>query len=123
MDKRERNLLKGMIQMIWADGEVDESERKILGEMLTHLGIADQDMAEVAEMMKSETQPDPEALRAELDDPDDRQEMMRVLLAAALADGVIQMAELKFLNKMADVLEITSEELGDLHREAAEAME
>ncbi len=109
--------------MIWADGEVDEAERKILGEMLTHLGIAKKDMAEVAEMMKSETKPDPESLRAELEDPEDRQEMMRVLLAAALADGVIQKAELKFLNKMADVLEITSEELGQLHREAAEALE
>lgn len=108
--------------MIWADGEVDESERRILGEMLTHLGIADKDLAEVAEMLKSETTPDPESLRAELEDPEDRLEMMRVLMAAALADGILQMAELKFLNKMADVLEITSEQLGELHREAAEAI-
>ena len=52
MEASYREVIKGLIQIVWADGTVDDRERVILGEMLTELGLNQKDLTEVGKMMQ-----------------------------------------------------------------------
>ena len=51
MNAQEREILKTLIQIVWADGQVDDRERDILGKMLVELDLTPKDIAEVGQMM------------------------------------------------------------------------
>lgn len=121
MDDTERALLKGLVHVIWADGEVNEAERRLLGGVLAQLGCSPSEIQEVAEMMTNP--PSVDNLKEHVPDYEARQEIMKVLLAMALADGQVDMKELRFLNRMAMHLEISEGDLEALKKETVAAME
>ena len=121
MNSTERALLKSLVHVIWADGEVDDNELRLLGGVLTQLGASAASIEEVAQMMTKP--PDLKGLKDMVPDPEARREILKVVLAMALADGKVDLKELRFLNKLAMQLEIADEDLETLKRETLEAVE
>lgn len=121
MTKTESALLKAVVHVIHSDGEVSEEERMLLGGILSQLGLNEDQMAQVADMMMSP--PDISNLKDQVPHHESRIEILKVVLAMVLADGRIDIKELRVLNQMAKQLEISNEELEQLKRETMEAVE
>lgn len=121
MDQRERALLKGLVQVIWADGEVSEEEREMLGGILTELGSSTAEIEEVGRMMTAP--PDIGNLREQIPDMESRQEIMKLLLAMSMADGRVDTSEIRFLNKVAEHLEIAHDTLDRLKEQTLQVMQ
>ena len=115
MQEAEKALLKSLVHMIWADGEVSEDERRLMGGVITQLDLDDQALTEVATMMAKP--PDLNNLKASVKDPESRKEIMKVLLAMAMADGKVEVSELRYLNKIARQLELSDADLEILKNE------
>lgn len=124
MDDTERLLMKGLVQVIWADGEVDEKEREMLGGILARLGCSVEEIREVAAMMMSDEARAPKDFQEKLPgDKASRAEIMRVMLAMALADGRVDVSEVRFLDRMAQHLGIDPATLEELKRDTLSSME
>ena len=121
MQEAEKALIKSLVHVIWADGEVSEDERRLLGGVLTQLDLDDKSLKEVASMMAQP--PDLKNLKESVQDPDARKEIMKVLLAMAMADGKVEISELRFLNKIARQLEINDNDLEQLKNETLQEIE
>lgn len=121
MQDAEKALIKSLIHVIWADGEVSEDERRLLGGVLSQLDLDDESLHEVAEMMSQP--PDLQNLKDSVQDPEARREIMKVMLAMAMADGKVEISELRFLNKIARELEIGDDDLEQLKAETLEEIE
>lgn len=121
MEQRERALLKGLVQVIWADGEVSDEEREMLGGILSELGSSHEEIEEVGRMMTAP--PDISNLRDQIPDMESRQEIMKLLLAMSMADGRVDTSEVRFLNKIADHLEIVPETLERLKEQTQQMMQ
>ncbi len=120
MEHRERALLKGLVQLIWADGEVSEGERLMLGGILSELGSSAAEIEEVGRMMVEP--PSLDDLREKVPDVESRREIMKLLLAMSMADGRVDTTEIRFLDRLAEHLEISSAELEALKEEAIQVM-
>lgn len=120
MEHRERALLKGLVQLIWADGEVSEEERLMLGGILSELGSSAAEIEEVGRMMVEP--PSLDDLREKVPDAGSRREIMKLLLAMSMADGRVETTEIRFLDRLAEHLEISSAELEALKEEAIQVM-
>jgi uncharacterized membrane protein YebE (DUF533 family) len=120
MEHRERALLKGLVQLIWADGEVSEEERLMLGGILSELGSSAAEIEEVGRMMVEP--PSLDDLREKVPDAGSRREIMKLLLAMSMADGRVETTEIRFLDRLAEHLEIPSAELEALKEEAIQVM-
>ncbi|NMA29043.1 MAG: TerB family tellurite resistance protein [Burkholderiales bacterium] len=120
MDDRERALLKGLVQMIWADGEVSEEERLMLGGILSELGVSAAEIEEVGRMMIDP--PTLDDLREKVPDEESRREILKLLVAMSMADGRVDTTEIRFLDRLAEHLEISSEEMDALREEATQVM-
>jgi len=115
MQEAEKALIKSLVHVIWADGEVSEDERRLLGGVLTQLDLDDKALGEVASMMAKP--PDLTNLKESVKDVESRKEIMKVLLAMAMADGKVEISELRFLNKIARQLELSDADLESLKKE------
>ena len=120
MDQRERALLKGLVQVIWADGLVSEEEREMLGGILAGLGSTPEEIEEVARLMQAP--PDLENLREQVPDMESRQEIMKLLVAMSMADGRVDTSELRFLSRLAQHLDISEETLDRLKEQTLEVL-
>jgi uncharacterized tellurite resistance protein B-like protein len=120
MDDRERALLKGLVQMIWADGEVSEEERLMLGGILSELGVSAAEIEEVGRMMIDP--PTLDDLREKVPDEESRREILKLLVAMSMADGRVDTTEIRFLDRLAEHLEISSEEMDAIREEATQVM-
>lgn len=100
-----REVIKGLIQIVWADGAVDDRERIILGEMLSELGLSSKDLAEVGKMMQEAPEPpDLDAIVA--GSQEDREDLMKVLLALGMSKGHLNPPELRYISAVATRLGI-----------------
>lgn len=111
-----REVIKGLIQIVWADGDVDDRERVILGQMLSELGLSQKDLAEVGKMMQEAPElPDLSGIRDESDA--EREDLMRVMLALAMSKGHLNPPELRYINAVARQLDVSPEKLEALKKE------
>ena len=116
MDASHREIIKGLIQIVWADGTVDDRERILLGHMLTELGLSDKDLVEVGKMMQEA--PELPDLGAILKSPtEDKEDLMRVLLALSMSRGSLNAPELRYIQAVAHRLEIDDERMEVLKSE------
>lgn len=116
MESSYREVIKGLIQIVWADGNVDDRERIILGEMLAELGLDYKDLTEVGQMMQEATEP-PNLDAIEVGSEAEKHDLMRVMLALATTKGVLNPPELRYINAVAKRLGIESEQLESLKKE------
>lgn len=111
-----RETIKGLIQIVWADGAVDDRERVILGQMLAELGLSTKDLTEVGKMMQEA--PEPPDLDAILEGgPEEKTDLMKVLLALAMSKGHLNPPELRYISAVASRLGIDGAELDLLKSE------
>jgi len=116
MNASHREIIKGLIQIVWADGTVDDRERILLGQMLSELGLTDKDLAEVGKMMQEA--PELPDLGAILKSPtEDKEDLMRVLLAMSMTRGSLNAPELRYVTAVAHRLEIDEERMEALKSE------
>jgi uncharacterized tellurite resistance protein B-like protein len=115
MDEREREIVKSLMQIAWADGRWTPDEEALVGLILARIGLTPGE----TEQMKSQYS-DPNKL-AELEryipDKPKRLNAMRLLLAVAYADLDVPDEEAAYLAKMAAKLDISPQELEDLMQE------
>ncbi len=120
MEPREQALLKGLVQLIWADGEVSEQERLMLGGILSELGVTTAEIQQVGRMMVAP--PSLDDLRDQIPDMESRQEIMKLLVAMSMADGQVDTTELRFLDRLAEHLEISAEVMEKLKEQTLQVM-
>lgn len=121
MQEAEKALVKSLVHVIWADGEVSDDERRLLGGVLTQLDLDDKSLREVAGMM--EQPPELTNLKEAVKDAEARKEIMKVLLAMSMADGKVDVSELRFLNKIARHLDLSDADLEALKQETLQEIE
>ena len=121
MQEAEKALIQSLVHVIWADGEVNDDERRLLGGVLSQLDLDDVALGEVASMMSKP--PDLSNLKAQVQDVEARREIMKVLLAMAMADGSVDISELRFLNKIGRELDLSDSDLETLKRETIAEIE
>ena len=113
MNKQEREVLKSLIQIVWADGEVDERERLILGKMLAELDLSQKDLREVGEMMThAQDLPDFDVILAK--NPDEKMDLMKLLLALSMSKGHLNPPEMRYVQTIAQKLDISREQMDRL---------
>lgn len=111
-----RETIKGLIQIVWADGTVDDRERIILGQMLSELGLSQHDLIEVGKMMQEAPElPDLDEIIKE--SQEDKEDLMRVLLALSMSRGQLNPPELRYVTAVAHRLAISDEKMETLKSE------
>lgn len=116
MNASHREVIKGLIQIVWADGTVDDRERILLGKMFGELGLSDKDLAEVGKMMQEA--PELPDLGAILKSPaEDKDDLMKVLLALSMSRGSLNAPELRYIQAVAHRLQISEEHMEALKSE------
>ena len=116
MNSAYREIIKGLIQIVWADGTVDDREREILGKMLIELELTRKDIQEVGQMMtEAPEMPDLDTVFAQ--GHEEKTDLMKVLLALAMSRGHLNPPELRYIQAVAHKLEINKDELESLKQE------
>lgn len=111
-----RETIKGLIQIVWADGTVDDRERIILGQMLSELGLSQSDLIEVGKMMQ-EAPELPNLDEIIKGSEEDKEDLMRVLLALSMTRGHLNPPELRYVQAVAHRLQLSEETLEALKAE------
>lgn len=113
MKTKQREIIKCLIQIVWADGNVDDREREILGQMLVDMELTREEVSEVAKIMMEA--PDPPDLDAILEEgAESKRDFMKVLLALAMSKGTLNPPELRYVQAVANKLGLGSDELEKL---------
>ena len=116
MNASYRETIKGLIQIVWADGTVDDRERIILGQMLSELGLSAKDLLEVGKMMQEA--PELPNLDEILKGPQvDKEDLMKVLLALSMSRGSLNAPELRYIQAVSHRLGFSEEQLDQLKAE------
>lgn len=121
MDDNEKALVKTLIKAMWADGEMAGEEREMLGGILSQLDASTEELLEVGKMLQAP--PELDDIRDQVPDYEARCDIMKFILAMALADGRVNVSELRFLNKMAQTLEIKPADMEALKDETLKTLE
>ena len=116
MNAQEREILKTLIQIVWADGQVDDRERDILGKMLVELDLTPKDIAEVGQMM-TEAPEAPQLAEVLSKSPTERRDVMKVVMAMAMDNGHLNPPEMRYVQAIATKLEIDKDQLEEIRLE------
>jgi len=116
MNASYRETIKGLIQIVWADGDVDDRERVLFGQLLAEMGLNQKDLLEVGKMMQEAPEdPNLDAILGE--SQEDKEDLMRVLLALSMSKGRLNPPELRYINAIAARLAVEPETLEKLKAE------
>lgn len=118
MDQREKEIVKALIQLAWADGRWTPNEEALVGLILARIGLSTDEI----EALKSQYRDPTELAELERVIPDKprRLNAMRLLLAVAYADLDVPDEEALYLGKMATRLGISPAELEGLMEETVQ---
>lgn len=126
MDAKSREIVKSLAEMAWADGVVSPEERALLLKILIEAGANPEDADEIEQLLAAPSAnvlSEPAQLgRVELDH-EGKLSVMRALLIMSFMDGVLSFAEFGQIERVAQELEISSDELDELRAEASSAAE
>lgn len=121
MQEKDIAVIKGLIQVMWADGELAEAEREMLGSILVNMGCSPEELQEIAGMLKEP--PSVDTLLKDLPDKESRRDVIKIVYAMALADDDYAESEDAFIKKLAAKLKITPKELEELKEEMRRHLE
>jgi uncharacterized tellurite resistance protein B-like protein len=117
MTPSEKNIVKSLVAVAWADGTVKEAEVGMIDSLLWAFGASDEDEAEVREFAKKK-RTIKEDVPLDALSPDDRELLLAHAALLTHADGKQTKAEEKLLKDLADHLGISG---ADSKRIATEA--
>lgn len=104
MNSQEETLIRALIAMIQADGEISTQETGVLGEVLTSLDLDSEDIATAGKWLTQPQEVTPEQLRAAFDDPGARETVGSVLTQLAEADSNFDPKEKALLGRLSSAL-------------------
>ena len=120
MQAKELSMIVALIQVMWADNEIAESEREMLGVVLAKLGCDPEEIFAVGELIKNPV--DAQAFMANLPSMEDRRELVQAMAMMAMADGKFADAEMQVIQKAAAHLDIPAAEVNELVDQACELL-
>ena len=113
MNAQQREVLKSLVQIVWADGTIDDREREMMGRLLAELELSRKDIIEVGAMMTEATDlPDLDVILAR--GQEEKDDLMKLLLALAMDKGHLNPPEMRYVQAIATKLEIDKEALDAL---------
>ena len=112
MQAKELGMIVALIQVMWADNEIAEGERAMLGGVLAKLGCDPEEVFAVGELIKNPV--NAEDFMANLPDMNDRRELIQAMAMMAMADGDFADAEMQVIQKAASRLAIPAAEVDEL---------
>ena len=112
MQAKELSMIVALIQVMWADNEIAEGERAMLGGVLAKLGCDPEEIFAVGELIKNPV--NAQDFIANLPDMKDRRELIQAMAMMAMADGDVADEELQVIHKAASHLDIPASEVDDL---------
>ena len=121
MNSVQLEVAKGLFQLAWADGSVQEQEVHLIAGLLQRMGVS---MAERLAMMDEALSlpfsalPD---LDAVLPNRESRMAVMNQLVSVCFADGAAHPGEIEILGNLALRWGVTAEELEELRRKALQS--
>lgn len=116
MDARQQEVVKSLIQMAWADGELSGSETRVLQQVLEKMGATPQEIAGLDDAMAGHPGPLAE-LDKVLPERQSRMEAMRSIMEMSFADGALSFKEFTYMERMANRLGLSDEDLEALRSE------
>ena len=112
MQAKELSMIVALIQVMWADNEIAEGERAMLGGVLAKLGCDPEEVFAVGELIKNPV--NAQDFIANLPDMKDRRELIQAMAMMAMADGDVADEELQVIHKAASHLAIPASEVDEL---------
>ncbi len=100
-------ILKGVVAMALADGEIQQEERELLELLTERFGLEEGELTQAVGDAKSFGQED----FAKKLDHDDKVMVAQYAVMAAFADGSVQKEELNFLDELGSKLDLKNEDL------------
>ena len=100
-------ILKGVLAMALADGEIQKEERELMELLTERFGLEEGEMAQAVGDAKSF---DRDLLEGKLDH-EDKVMVAQYVVMAAFADGSVQKEELDFLNELGEKLSLEEDDL------------
>lgn len=117
MDDRQRQILRALINMAWADGEVVPEESSMIARFADELGVSLIDKIQSLDAGLSGQGQQIEAdLESVLPDHASRLEAIEMLVSLSFADGRLDDNEMKYLGTLAVKLGIGADELDQIRQ-------
>ncbi len=109
----ETNLLKAVLTLAMVDGKMSAAEKGIIGSLAARIGVG---QVSLAAMIDRATR-DPHSVDdLRIADPQKARQALELLVAQARIDGDISDAERALLVRIAQALQVPTEEFGDIYR-------
>ncbi|MGE0495883.1 MAG: DUF533 domain-containing protein [Vulcanimicrobiota bacterium] len=117
VDDRQRQILRALINMAWADGEVVPEESSMIARFADELGVSLIDKIQSLDAGLSGSGQQIEAdLESVLPDHASRLEAIEMLVSLSFADGHLDDGEMKYLGTLAVKLGIGADELDQIRQ-------
>lgn len=123
MDHSSLQIVKSLVKMAWADGNISPEERSLLTKVLAEAGADPGDVSELDKLLSEGATGEPVSFDASDLDEEKRLGVMRALLIMSFMDGHVSFAEFTQIEKMQKELGISDEQLEVLRGEAIAAAE
>jgi uncharacterized tellurite resistance protein B-like protein len=117
MTPSEKNIVKSLVAVAWADGTVKEPEAGMIDSLLWAFGASEEDESELREFAKKKRTIKDDVPLAELA-PADRELLLAHAALLTHADGKQTKAEEKLLKDLSEHLEISREDAARISAEA-----
>ncbi|MCA9793379.1 MAG: TerB family tellurite resistance protein [Candidatus Eremiobacteraeota bacterium] len=113
MDAQNKEIIKSLVKMAWADGEVSHKEQELLAAILLKMGCSEEEVDGLGEAPEEDPR-----LDEVLPDKESRMNIMRALMTMSFVDGILSFDEFAYINRLAEQLDISNDELETLRQEA-----
>jgi uncharacterized tellurite resistance protein B-like protein len=112
LNAQDQVLLKTLVALAWADGEIDAGETDWLEKVFDSLGLPQADRDHI--LAVPQALPSTEEFATVLTDEEDRLFLLRVLITMAMSDGTVAVEELNMLKEVSSRLGVTDAQLEEL---------
>ena len=107
--------VNALLQIAWADGQIEPSEKQLLLTMMGRLGLSPSEAQAALEQPPHEV--DLKALALTLPAKEDRLNLMKLLMEVSFADDILTVDEYLILERAEQALGITEEEAEQLRQQ------
>ena len=112
LSDQDRVLLKTLVALAWADGELDAGETEWLDKVFEHLTLTPAERERFLNVPQA--LPSKDEYNSVLATEEDRLFLLRVLLTMAMADGTVSLDELGMLKEVSERLGVSADALEEL---------
>ena len=112
LNAQDQVLLKTLVALAWADGEIDSGETEWLNKVFDSLELSATERERILGVPQA--LPTAQEYTAVLVTEEDRLFLLRVLLTLAMSDGTVALEELKMLKEVSHRLGVSDAKLEEL---------